>query len=85
LMGVGIQALVQVAVADGMRGRVMSLYALVFRGFPAIGAVLIGWLAEHIGLRSVFALSAAACMLAWLVVAPRGKAIEAAVQASRME
>ena len=83
LMGVGIQALVQIAVADGMRGRVMSLYALVFRGFPAIGALLIGGLAEHIGLRSVFVLSAGLCLLAWLLVAPRDKAIDRAVMGGR--
>ena len=83
LMGVSIQALAQIAVADDLRGRVMSLYALVFRGFPAIGAVLIGGLAEHIGLRSVFALSAAMCLLAWLLVAPHDREIEAAVRSSQ--
>lgn len=79
LMGVAVQALVQIGVADNMRGRVMSLYALVFRGLPALGALAIGALAEHIGLRSTFALAALVCLAAWVVVAGRAEAIERAV------
>ena len=77
LMGVGIQAQTQIAVADEMRGRVMMLYAMIYRGLPAVGALAIGVLAEHIGIRSTFALSALVTLAAWLVIAPRHHAIEA--------
>ena len=79
LMGVGIQAMTQIAVDDAMRGRVMILYAMIYRGLPAIGALLIGVVAEHIGIRSTFALAALLTLLAWLVLAPRHKTIDAAM------
>jgi len=47
---------VQVAVPDELRGRVMSLYALVFAGVTPIGAFLVGSVAETFGV-------AAACGL----------------------
>lgn len=81
LMGVGIQLLTQDAVADGMRGRVMIFYAMIYRGFPALGALLIGFLAEYVGLRTSFAIAALLCLLAWLVIAPRHQDINAAMTA----
>jgi MFS family permease len=83
LMGVGIQAQAQVAVADSMRGRVMMIYAIIYRGLPAIGALGIGVAAEHMGLRSTFALAALLTLIAWLAVAPRHKAIDAAMSRRR--
>lgn len=80
LMGVGVQAMTQLAVDDSMRGRVMILYVMLYRGLPAIGALLIGALAEVIGLRSAFALAALGCATAWLVLARRHDAIDKAMQ-----
>ncbi|MET9606731.1 MFS transporter [Streptomyces sp. NPDC006512] len=34
------------------RGRVMALYALILQGSTPVGALLLGWLAEHWGARS---------------------------------
>ncbi|MFD9457571.1 MFS transporter [Streptomyces sp. NPDC059985] len=34
------------------RGRVMALYALIMQGTTPVGALLLGWLAEHWGARS---------------------------------
>ena len=48
--GTGTQSLMQMAVDHEMRGRVMSLYALVWRGTPAIGAIVVGWVASRTGL-----------------------------------
>lgn len=42
-------ASIQLATAPAMRGRVMSLYVLVFIGGTAIGAPSIGWLAGQMG------------------------------------
>jgi MFS family permease len=52
-----------------MRGRVMSLYAFIFRGMPAAGALVIGPLAEVLGLRLAFTAAAAVCLAAWLMIA----------------
>ena len=51
LSGVGAQTLIQLTVEPEMRGRVMSLYGIVFRGGPAAGALIIGALSEFLGLR----------------------------------
>jgi MFS family permease len=55
-------ALVQTSVADELRGRVMSIYLLVFFGLQPIGGLISGTLAEVIGEpRTVLA---SACVLA---------------------
>ncbi|MEV6523605.1 MFS transporter [Longispora sp. NPDC051575] len=43
---------VQMGVPAEYRGRVMSLYMLVFAGTTPIGAPIIGWLSEHVSARS---------------------------------
>ncbi len=43
--------LMQLAVDDHIRGRVLSLYLLIYRGIPAIGALMIGIGAEFYGLQ----------------------------------
>lgn len=64
--GTGTQSLLQTAVAGEMRGRVMSLYALVWRGTPAIGAIIVGAVAERTGLGPAVAGAGVVCMLGWL-------------------
>ena len=48
----GVNSSLQLASEPAMRGRVMSLYAIVFLGSTAIGAPLIGWLAQEAGPRA---------------------------------
>ena len=76
------QALIHSTVADDMRGRVVSFYMLVFRGMPAIGALIVGLLAEVLGVRFTAVVAAVACFGVWLAVVPRYKMIEAANEAS---
>jgi hypothetical protein len=40
-----------------MRGRIMALYGMIFRPGPAVGAVLMGSLSVHFGLRLPLALA----------------------------
>ncbi|MFC2133759.1 MFS transporter [Bacteroidota bacterium] len=42
-------ALIQLIVPDDLRGRVMSIYSFAFFGFMPLGALLTGFMAEHIG------------------------------------
>jgi predicted MFS family arabinose efflux permease len=49
--GIGAQTLLQAAVDVRMRGRIMALYGMIFRAGPAVGAVLMGSLSGHFGLR----------------------------------
>ena len=49
--GVGTQTLMQTSVDEAMRGRVLSLFGLIFRGGPAVGALLMGIASEFVGLQ----------------------------------
>ena len=52
IVGVGEQTLMQNSVDPSMRGRVMSLYGMIGRGAPAIGAMAMGALAEVFGFQA---------------------------------
>ena len=66
--GVATQTLIQITVTDAMRGRVLSLYGLIFRGGPAVGALAIGAASEWVGLQAPLAAGAALALLAWLPI-----------------
>lgn len=61
----GIMTLVQASVEPSMRGRVLSLYGLVFRGGPALGALIMGWVAHFVGLRWPVIGGAVFCIALW--------------------
>lgn len=72
-------ALMQSLVAEEVRGRVMSLYAMLFFVSRPVGSLLLGWAAQGIGeppaviINAVLALVVAA--LVWLFI-PRMRALE---------
>ena len=68
--GVCTQTLIQLSVDGAVRGRVLSLYGLIFRGGPALGALAMGAASELAGLRLPLAAGALA-MLALAVHAWR--------------
>ncbi|MEE8516652.1 MAG: MFS transporter [Alphaproteobacteria bacterium] len=72
---ISIQSLVQNAVDGAMRGRVMSIYGMIFRGGPAIGALVMGGLSESFGLRLPIAAGGVVCLAAWLWAAKRQHAL----------
>jgi MFS family permease len=80
LMSTGCQALVQTAVADGMRGRVMGLYTLIYRGLPAIGAVGMGVVAEFTGFQLAFVLPIAVCFVTWALMTKKGRTMAHALE-----
>lgn len=49
--GISVQVLAQTAASAAMRGRIMSLWALVTRACPAMGALALGTAGEAFGLR----------------------------------
>lgn len=65
--GISIQTLVQSAADGAMRGRVLSLWGMITRACPALGALLVGAAGEAFGLRApVFvAVILALALLAW--------------------
>lgn len=78
ILSTGAQALVQSAVDNALRARVMSFYTIIYRGVPFLGAVVIGWSADRIGLQLAFAIAALLCLPAWLwAFARRGQLTQA--------
>lgn len=63
--GVGVQTLMQLSVDASMRGRVLSIFGLTFRGIPAIGALMMGIVSDGIGLRWPLAFGGFIVILAW--------------------
>ena len=54
--------LIQSLIPDAMRGRVMSLYAMMFMGMAPLGALLAGTLAARIGAPATVAAGGAICL-----------------------
>ena len=48
--GIATQQVVQFAVPDEMRGRVLGLFGMIFRAGPALGALIIGRIGDAVGL-----------------------------------
>jgi MFS family permease len=63
-----INTLLQLHVADEMRGRVLSLYSLTFFGFAPFGNLATGNLSEYWGLSLTIGLSATVALLLFLAV-----------------
>lgn len=79
-MATATHTLVQNTVADEMRGRVVGLYSLIYRGTPAFGAVIIGFLAESIGLPASFTISTIVCLAAFVTVLSRARKMTEALE-----
>ncbi len=76
----GSQILIQNAVDESIRGRVMSIYALTYRACPAVGALLVGTLSIWTGLQLPIILGACISLAAIVVVLPRLKSLIAGLE-----
>jgi MFS family permease len=56
--------LLQTLTPDALRGRVMSLFLMMFMGTPPLGSLLAGSLASHIGAPLTVAITGVGCVLA---------------------
>jgi MFS family permease len=67
--GIASQTLIQTQVDESKRGRVLSLWAAIYRGAPGVGALVIGWLAGLYGLVWPNVLAAGCCVIAaiWML------------------
>jgi MFS family permease len=59
--------LIQSMVPDSVRGRVMAIYAMSFMGMAPIGALVEGWIAEHIGAPYTVVLGGCVCVAGAIV------------------
>jgi len=79
MTGVGTQSTLQFLVDGDLRGRVLSLYGVIFVGGPALGALALGGLAETIGLRWPIGGAALLALAVWLLIWPKRRSITAAM------
>jgi MFS family permease len=56
--------LLQAMVPDALRGRVMSVYSMMFMGMAPFGALFAGTVAEHAGAPHTVAIGGAVCVVA---------------------
>lgn len=80
VVGIGEQTLVQNAADPSMRGRVMSLYGMIARAGPAVGALIMGSLAEVLGLRWPVTGGAVIILLFLFWLLPRRATMAAALE-----
>jgi predicted MFS family arabinose efflux permease len=73
--GAGTQTVLQTAVDEDMRGRVLSLFGLIFRGGPALGALAMGAASEALGLQAPLTAGALIGLVAALLLWRRRDAI----------
>lgn len=65
---VGTNTLIQTAVPDALRGRVISIYSLALLGSGPPGSYLTGWLMDALGGRAAAGVLAALALIGWLLV-----------------
>jgi MFS family permease len=63
-MGVATNTLIQAAVDDMMRGRVMAYYVMSFIGMVPVSSLLAGWISHEVGAPLTLAVGGALCVLA---------------------
>jgi MFS family permease len=80
ICAIAVQILIQLSVADGMRGRVLALWAMIIRGAPAVGALVMGWLAGYSSFQLPLYVGAVLCLVATGLVLPKKPAISAAIE-----
>jgi len=77
---VAAQTLIQNSVEGAVRARVMSLFIVFAYGLPAVGAVVMGWVASAAGLQVAIGGGALFMLLAWLWARPQQKSMQDALE-----
>jgi MFS family permease len=71
--GIAGQLLIQNTIHGSVRGRVMSIWGVILRGGPAVGAWIIGTIAGYSNLQLALTLATVAFISIWIWVLPRTK------------
>jgi len=67
---ISTQTFVQVTTPPHLHGRVLSLHGLIARGSPALGALIIGFFADRIGIGAATLIAAALLGVCFILLAP---------------
>lgn len=79
--GIATQQVVQFAVPDEMRGRVLGLFGMIFRAGPALGALVIGRIGDAVGLTWPVLIGTMIGFLAYVFAWFRRQRLRAALEA----
>ena len=60
----------------------MSLYIIISWGVPAIGALIMGWLADFVGLQITLAGGGVLTLLVWLIMFRQGPKLSTQLEAA---
>jgi MFS family permease len=85
LSGIAANTMLQSEAPDHLRGRIMGFYSFVVLGLAPFGSFQAGWIAEHFGIRTAFALGGLVCLLVAAGVAWRMVRVEKAKRTERTE
>jgi predicted MFS family arabinose efflux permease len=80
--GISIQTLLQHSASSVMVGRVLSLWGMITRAAPAMGALTYGAASEFLGLQAPVLLGCLLCAAAWLLTKSRLSRIAPALEGS---
>jgi len=80
--GISIQTLLQNSSSPIMVGRILSLWGMITRAAPAMGALIYGATSEFLGLQLPVLIGCALCGLAWLRASARLPRIAPVLEAS---
>jgi MFS family permease len=69
MFAIGAESMVQLSTNPGVRGRVMAIYLVLLIGGQAAGGLVIGWIAEVLGMTVAFAVAGGMPLLAAIAVA----------------
>lgn len=75
LTNVSVNTLLQTEAPDALRGRVMGFYSFVALGMAPFGALQMGWLADHLGIRAAYAIGGGICLVVSALVAWRMRTV----------
>ena len=73
LFSTGCNTTLQLQTPDALRGRVMGLYALAFAGMTPFGSLLVGAIAQHLGVRAACALGGGSGLVAVIALVLVGR------------
>ena len=69
-------SLVQLATNDSMRGRVMSIFMLAFRGGMPLGSLAAGWIAQRWSITAALAMNGTVLLIVALLFVSRGNELD---------
>ena len=81
--GIATQQVVQFAVPDEMRGRVLGLFGMIFRAGPALGALVIGRIGDAVGLTWPVLVGTMVGLLAYVFAWSQRRRLRAALEVRR--